>query len=70
VGEGDRLTLPRSGESMLAGLVLDPLVDKLSGPAENSGAGRATLAFSGVPDSCIASGGRDPAEGDQEQHRV
>ena len=55
---------------MPAGLVLDPSVDRLSGPAENSGAGRATLAFSAVPDSCIASGGRDSAEADREQHRA
>ena len=70
VGEGDRFTLPSSGESMPAGLVLDPLVNRLSGPVENSGAGRATLAFSAVPGSCIASGGREPAAADREQHRA
>ena len=68
VGEGDRFTLPSSGESIPAGHVLDPLVDRLSGPAENSGAGPAALAFSAVPGSCIASGGREPAAADREQH--
>ena len=70
VGEGDRFTLPSSGESIPAGLALYPLVDRLSGPAENSGAGPAALAFSAVPDSCIASGGREQAEADREQHRA
>ena len=70
VGEGDRLTLPSSGESIPAGLVLDPLVDRLGGPAENLGAGPAGLAFSAGPDSCIASGGRERAEADREQHRA
>ena len=70
VGEGDRFTLPSSGENIPAGLALDPLVDRLSGPAENSGAGPAGLAFSAVPGSCIASGGREPAAADREQHRA
>jgi hypothetical protein len=64
VVKGDRFTLPSSGEGIPAGHVLYPLVDRLSGPAEHSGAGRAILAFSAVPDSCIASGGREPAETD------
>jgi len=55
---------------MRAGHVLYPLVDRPGGPAENSGAGPAGLAFSAVPDSCIASGGREPAEADREQHRA
>ena len=70
VGEGDRFTLPSSGESIPAGLALYPLVDRLSGPAENSGAGPAALAFSAVPGSCIASGGQEPAAADREQHRA
>jgi len=70
VGEGDRFTLPSSGESIPAGLALYPSVDRLSGPAENSGAGPAGLAFSAVPGSCIASGGREPAAADREQHRA
>jgi hypothetical protein len=68
VGEGDRFTVPSSDESIAAGLVLYPLVDRLVVPAENSGAGPAGLAFSGVPGSCIASGGREPAAADREQH--
>ena len=70
VGEGDRFTLPSSGESIPAGLALYPLVDRLSAPAENSGAGPAGLAFSAVPGSCIASGGREPAAAYREQHRA
>src|SRR6476646_7839993 len=46
------------------------LVDRLGGPAENPGVGPAALASSAVPDSCIASGGREQAEADGEQHRA
>ena len=70
LGEGDRFTLPSAGESIPAGLALYPLVDRLNGPAENSGAGPAGLAFSAVPGSCIASGGREPDAVDREQHRA
>ena len=70
VGEGDRFTHPSSDESIPAGLALDPLVDRLSGPADNSGAGPAGLAFSAAPGSCIASGGREPAGADREQRRA
>ena len=70
VVKGDRFTLPSSGESIPAELVLYPSVDRLSGPAENSGAGPAGLAFSAVPGSCIASGGREPAAAAREQHRA
>ena len=70
VGEGDRFTFPSSGESIPAGHALYPLVDRLGGPSENSDAGPAGLAFSAVPGSCIASGGREPAEADRERRRA
>ena len=70
VVKGDRFTLPSSGESIPDGHALYPSVDRLSAPAENSGAGPAGLAFSAVPGSCIASGGREPGAAYREQRRA